>query len=133
MKTLRLVRTFIAAVAVAAAAFAGDAAGTGKWKIEGPQGEMETTLKLALKDGKLAGTYGNQFGESAVSNPVLKDGVLTFAVERDLGGNKFTLKFSGKLERDAIKGEFEAPSFDGGGASQKIAWNAKREKADAKQ
>ena len=127
MKSLRLFCSLLAAAALSAAAFAADAAGTWKWSFEGPNGQMETTLKLALKDGKLAGTYSNQFGETAVSNAMLKDGTLTFAVERDLGGNKFTLKFSGKLDGDTIKGEFEAPNFDGGG-SRKVEWHAQREK-----
>ncbi|MBI5770914.1 MAG: hypothetical protein HZA93_24260 [Verrucomicrobia bacterium] len=114
----------------ALAASAADATGTWKWKFAGPNGEIETTLKLTSKDGKLAGTYANQYGETAVADAALKDDTLTFSVERDLGGNKFTLKFKGKLEGDAIKGEFEAPGFDGG-AARKVEWHATRVKEEA--
>jgi hypothetical protein len=127
MKSLRHLCSLLAACALATAALAADATGTWKWKIEMPNGEIETTLKLALKDGKLAGTYSNSYGETAVANVTFKDDKLAFAVEREIGGNKFTLKFSGKVEGDAIKGEFEAPGFDGGEA-RKVEWNAKRVK-----
>ncbi len=127
MKLFRHLCSFFAAGAFAAAAFAADAAGTWKWKIETPNGEVETTLTLALKDGKLAGNYSNSYGATAVATVSFKDDQLAFAVEREVGGNKFTLKFSGKVEGDAIKGEIEVPGTDGG-AARKIEWNAKRVK-----
>ena len=127
MKTPRLLRLILAAALAAATAFAADATGTWRWQLTMPNGDIETTLKLALKDGKLGGTYSNSFGETAIKEAVLKDDVLTFAVDREIGGNKFTLKFRGKVEGDAIKGELEAPGFDGGG-TRKTEWNAKRVK-----
>jgi hypothetical protein len=54
--------------------------------------------------------------------------VLAFAVDRDIGGNKFTLKFRGKVDGDAIKGEIDMPSFGGDGGTRKVDWNAKRVK-----
>lgn len=127
MKTLRLVRLLLVAALTAATALAADATGTWKWQITTPNGEIESTLKLAQKDGKLAGTYSNSFGETAVKDVALKDDTLAFAVDREFNGNKFTLKFRGKIDGDAIKGEFEAPGFDGG-EPRKTEWNAKRVK-----
>ncbi len=127
MKTLRPLRFLLAAALSAAAALAADAAGTWKWQITTPNGEIETTLKLALKDGKLGGTYRNSFGETAVKDVLLKDDTISFAVDREIGSNKFTLKFHGKVDGDAIKGEIETPGFDGG-APRKVEWNAKRVK-----
>jgi hypothetical protein len=91
-----------------------------------PNGDLETTLKLALKDGKLGGTYQNQFGETAIKDVTFKDDVLAFAVDREISGNKFTIKLRGKVDGDTIKGEIEMPSFGGDGATRKMEWNAKR-------
>jgi hypothetical protein len=131
MKTLRIICLFFA-LGAAAAALAADPTGTWKWTTRSPNGEIETMLKLESKDGKLAGAYSNQFGDTAISNASLKDDVIAFEVVRDLGGNKYVVKYRGKLEGDTIKGTIEAPGHDGGEAL-KLDWNAKRtpgEKAD---
>ena len=127
MKSFRCLCSLLAVSVLAAAAFAADPTGTWKWNVTTPNGEIETTLKLTSKDGKFAGTYSNSFGETAVSNVSLKEDVIAFDVERDFGGNKFVLKYRGKLDGDAIKGTIDAPGFDGGEA-RKLEWNAKRVK-----
>jgi hypothetical protein len=106
-------------------AFAADPSGTWKWSTRSPNGEIETTLKLESKDGKLTGAYSNQFGDTAISNATLKDNVIAFDVVRDLGGTKYVVKYHGKLEGDTIKGTLEAPGRDGGEA-MKLDWNAQR-------
>ncbi len=109
----------------AATVFAVDPAGTWKWSTSSPNGEIPTTLKLEWKDGKIAGAYSNQFGETAISNPSLQDDVIRFEVVRDLGGKKYVVKYHGKVEGDTIKGNLEAPGQDGG-AGVKLDWIAKR-------
>ncbi len=126
MNAPHFLRLFFAVILLATSALAADATGHWKWQITGPNGEIDTILKLALKDGKLGGMYQNQFGETAIKDVNFKDDVLTFAVDRDFGGNKFTLKFRGKVDGDAIKGEIEVPNFGGDGGTQKMDWNAKR-------
>ena len=126
MNPLRLVRLFSAAILINVAAFAAEAIGTWKWQINSPNGPLETTLRLAAKDGKLAGVYQNQFGETAIKDVSFKDDVLTFAVDREFGGNKFTARFRGKVDGDAIKGEMEMPNFGGDGGTRTLEWNAKR-------
>jgi hypothetical protein len=125
MKSLRHLGLLLAASALANIASAADAAGTWTWNLTTPNGDIETTLKLESKDGKLSGTYSNQFGDSPIANATLKDDAIAFDVERDLGGNKFVLKYRGKLDGDAIKGTLEAPGFNGG-EPRKLEWNAKR-------
>jgi len=125
MKFARLSTALLAAGFLAASAFAADPAGTWKWTVNSPNGEIETTLKLTLKDGALSGTYSNSFGDATISNATVKDDAITFEVVRDLGGNKFTLKYQGTISGDTIKGTIEVPEPDGGD-TRKIDWNAKR-------
>jgi hypothetical protein len=125
MNALRLVRSLLAVAFLTCAASAADVIGTWKWQITTPNGSMDTALKLAMKDGKLAGIYQNQFGETPIKDVSFKDDVLAFSVDREFGGNKFTIKLRGKVDGDAIKGEIEMPGFDGG-EPRKMEWNAKR-------
>lgn len=124
MKTLRLLCSFLA-LAAAASAFAADPTGTWKWTTRSPNGEIETTLKLESKDGKLTGAYSNQFGDTSISNVSFQDDVLAFEVVREFGGGKFVVKYRGKLEGDTFKGTLEAPGPDGG-EPLKLEWDAKR-------
>ena len=122
MKTLRLLCSFLA---LAVAALAADPTGTWTWTTRSQNGEISTTLKLESKDGKLAGAYSNQFGDTTISNATFQDDVLAFDVERNFNGTKFVIKYRGKLEGDMIKGTLETPRPDGGEAL-KLDWNAKR-------
>jgi hypothetical protein len=125
MKLRRIVSLFFVFGALAAAAFASDPSGTWKWTTQSPAGEINTTLKLESKDGKLVGAYSNQFGDASISNATLKDDMIAFDVVREIDGNKFVVKYRGKLEGDTIKGTLEAPGSDGG-EPMKLDWNAKR-------
>ncbi len=124
MKMLRLLCSFLA-LAAAASALAADPTGTWKWTTQSPNGEISTTLKLESKDGKLTGAYSNQFGDTTISEVSFQGDILAFEVVRDLGGNKFVVKYRGKLEGDTLKGTLEAAGPDGGEA-MKLAWNATR-------
>ncbi len=125
MKNIRRACSFFAAVALAAAAFAADPGGTWKWTTHSPNGDIDTTLKLDVKDGKVSGAYSNQFGDATISNASLHDDVIAFDVAREFGGNPFVVKYRGKIEGDTIKGTIETPRPDGGEA-MKLDWNAKR-------
>jgi autotransporter translocation and assembly factor TamB len=126
MKTSRsFLAAFAACFLFAAAAFAGDPSGTWRWTVNTPNGDIETTLNLTLKDGQLSGTYSNSFGSVAISSATFKDDAIAFKVEREFDGNKFVLSYAGKLAGDAITGKIEVPGF-GGGEGNKIDWNAKR-------
>lgn len=128
MKTLRSAATAFAFVCVTAIAFAADPSGSWKWSITPPNGEaIEISAKLEFKDGKLTGTYQSPFGEAAISKGTFKDGAIGFEVERERDGNKFVIKYAGKLEGDTIKGTYDLPAFDGN-ERPKQEWNAKRAK-----
>jgi hypothetical protein len=126
VKPLRSVFTVLFSLCVTAMAFAGDPSGAWKWSITPPNGEpVEVSLKLTLKEGKLSGTYQSPFGEAAISKVILKDDAISFEVEREMNGNKFVVKYAGKLDGDAIKGTVELPAFDGS-EPVKRAWDAHR-------
>jgi hypothetical protein len=87
---------------------------------------------LELKDGKLTGTLkgwqmgDNQIPDSAIEEASLKDGVVAFSLTREFNGNKFTSKYSAKLEGDKLTGTIESPGRDGG--VMKREWTAMRAK-----
>lgn len=122
---MKTVLGLLLTLAFAGAAFAADPTGTWEWSTKSPNGDIPTTLKLERKNGKIAGAYSNQFGPAAISDASLEDDVITFEVVRDLGGQKYVVKYRGKIEGDTIKGTIEAPGHDGGEAV-KLDWNAKR-------
>lgn len=128
MKILRSAVVAFASLYLAAIAFAADPSGSWKWTVSPPNGDpIEISVKLEFKDGKLTGTYQSPFGEAAISKGTFKDGAIAFEVERERDGNKFVIKYTGKLEGDAIKGTYDLPAFDGN-ERPKQEWSAKRVK-----
>jgi hypothetical protein len=128
MRILRRAAIACALLLAASAAQAGDPTGSWKWTIQTPTGDaVDVALKLALKDGTLTGEYSNRFGPAPISDASFKDETVAFSVLRELDGNKFTVKYSGKLAGDSIKGTIEFPGF-GGGDPVKMDWNATRVK-----
>ena len=138
MKSYRkLIGSFVVACVLTVAAFAADAspAGHWKWTVQGRQGGQgfEQELTLDLKDGKLTGVMkGRQAGnfsvpDAPISDASFKDGQISFSITREFNGQKFTTKYDGKLEGDAIKGTFERGAFGNAGPT-KSDWNAKRQK-----
>src|SRR5205085_1468139 len=102
-----------------------DPAGTWKWKVEFSNQEFEQTLKLKHEGEKLTGTLTGRNGqEMKIEDGKFKDGEVSFKVTREREGNKFTIKYKGKVEGDTIKGKTE---FDFGGETRDREWEAKRE------
>lgn len=133
----KLFAAFFAACFFAVAAFAADAspAGTWKWMQQGFQGGQgfERKITLELKDGKVTGKMHagqSQMGELPeveIKEGTFKDGVVAFSITRDIQGTSFTVKYSGKLDGDTIKGSAEFPGFNGGEPTKRD-WEAKRDK-----
>jgi hypothetical protein len=127
---MKILRTLLAVCVVltAPAAWAGDPSGAWKWTLDAPTGDkIDVSLKLELKDGKLTGTYSNRFGDAPITDASFKDDAVAFSVDRQIDGNKFTVKYAGKLAGDAIKGTVQLPGF-GGGEAMTMDWNATRAK-----
>ena len=147
MKTIRLCAAAFVAVftliinasaadspAVASAAptssAAADPTGNWKWSITPPNSgqSFESTAKRVFKDAKLTGTVTGRMGETAISDASFgPDGAIAFSVVRERDGQKFVVKYAGKLVGDAIKGTIDFPGF-GGGDPSKMDWSATRTK-----
>lgn len=146
MKSLRLILAVLAAGLLSVAVYAADPTGSWKFTMQGGRGGggggaggagkgggMEVTFKLALKDGKLTGTYtqpGRQGGaptDIEISDASFKDDTVTFSVVREGQNGKTTTKFEGKIDGDTIKGTMLAPGR-GGGEPMPREWTATKAK-----
>lgn len=127
MKTNRLLAAvFAAGVLFAASALAGDPTGTWNWKVTTPNGDQfEISCVLKMEEGKLTGTYHSQFGDAPISYGSFHDEQVAFDVEREFDGNKFVIKYAGRLEGDTITGTITLPAWDGG-SPQESEWKATR-------
>ena len=127
MKNLaRFAAAFLAASTLTISAYASDLTGSWKWTAQGRNGPMEVSAKLALKDGALTGTVAGRNGDSPIGDASFKDGQLAFTVTREFNGNKFVIKYAGKLDGDTITGTIERPGR-GGGDPVKTEWKATRQ------
>jgi len=99
------------------------ASGNGPWpdKTAIPSSSSNKTAKnspaVTLKQLWRSGSYRS-----------LKDGDITFKVKRELNGQAFLIKYSGKLSGDKITGKCE---FDFNGETRALEWEAKRDTAKA--
>jgi hypothetical protein len=100
--------------------------GTWKWSVKMGERTIESTLKLKLEGDKLTGVMiGRNNQETAIEDAKFKDGELSFKVTRERQGTKMTIKYSGKVAGDTIKGKSE---FEREGQAQSRDWEAKRAK-----
>jgi len=136
MKTKFAVAAFLfgmmGIVGVAVAADKNDPTGTWKWKSKFGKNEVERTMKLELKDGKLTGTVsggGKAATDNKIEDATFKDGEVSFSVTTERKGNKFTTKYTGKVDEDTIKGSI---TTDFNGKENKQDWEAKRVKEEKK-
>ena len=144
MKSLRLILAVCTAALLSVAVYAADPTGSWKFAMQGrgggggaggagKGGGMQVTFKLALKDGKLTGTYtqpGRQGGaptDIEISDASFKEDTVTFSVVREGQNGKITTKFEGKLDGDTIKGTMLAPGR-GGGEPMPREWTATKAK-----
>lgn len=132
-----------------------DASGTWSWTQQGGRGGQggnapanatprKSTLKLKVEGEKLTGTLSQPaFGrrgqggdapatppapvETQISNGKVKGDEISFDVTREFGGNSRTVKYTGKVEGDTIKGKISMPGRDGGDPISRD-WEAKRDK-----
>jgi hypothetical protein len=128
---------------------AADVNGTWSWTQQprgggggggGNAAPRKTTLKLKAEGDKLTGTitqpaFGRRGGgdggtppapvETKISNGKISGSDVSFDVTREVNGNSFTAKYSGKVDGDTIKGKVET---ERNGQANSRDWEAKRDK-----
>src|SRR5437867_4785860 len=79
--------------------------GTWKWSFTTQNGQtIESSVKLKLDGDKLTGVFVGRDGqETAIEGAKFKGGELSFQVTRERDGQKFTMKFQGKVAGDSLK------------------------------
>jgi hypothetical protein len=108
-----------------------DPSGSWTWTTPGRNGgpDRKSTLKLKVDGEKVTGKLsapgrGGETSEVEISEGKLKGDEISFAVTREVQGNKFTAKYNGKITGDSIKGKIET---ERNGQAQSRDWEAKRE------
>jgi hypothetical protein len=99
--------------------------GTWKYTADVNGQSIEVTIKLKLEGDKLTGTVSVMDMESKIEDGKYKDGEVSFKVNREFNGNKFTLKYKGKIEGDTFKGKRE---LERDGETNTREFEAKRSK-----
>lgn len=86
----------------------------------------ESSRKLTVEGDKLSGAYiGRDGQETPIQEGKVKGDEISFQVPRERDGQKFIIKFQGKLARDSLKGKLE---FEAGGETRSLEMEAKRVK-----
>ena len=100
---------------------------TGTWKYTADVNgqSIDVTIKLKLEGDKLTGTLSVLDMESKIEDGKYKDGEVSFKVNREFDGNKFTLKYKGTIKGDTFKGKRE---LERDGETNTREFEAKRSK-----
>lgn len=102
-----------------------DPSGNWKWKTKINDNEIEISMKLKLEGDKLTGTVSRNNNEATIEDGTFKDNEVSFKTVRENNGQKFTVKYKGKLDGDTIKGKAE---IERNGETRSVDWEPKREK-----
>lgn len=108
--------------------------GTWTWSTPGRDGgeARKSTLKLKAEGEKVTGSIsspgrqGGEARETTIENGKIKGEDVSFDVTREFNGNKVTMKYSGKISGDTIKGKIDT---ERDGNTRSRDWEAKREAA----
>ena len=100
---------------------------TGTWKYTTEAGgqSFDVTIKLKLDGDKLTGTVTARDMEAKIEDGKHKDGEVSFKVNREINGNKVSLKYTGTIKGDTFKGKRE---MERDGQTNTREFEAKRSK-----
>jgi uncharacterized protein (DUF2147 family) len=107
MKRMVAVVCVLAVAGMARAEDKPNPTGTWKYTAEVNGQSIDVTIKLKLEGDKLTGTVSVLDTETKIEDSEYKDGEVSFKVHREMDGNKFTIKYMGKINGDTFKGKRE--------------------------
>jgi hypothetical protein len=118
---------FVVAIlcALTLAIYAADVSGKWTWEQQGRNGSMTSTLTLKQDGSNLTGSLDGGRGAVDIKDGKVDGNNVTFSITRSFGGNEMTTKYTGTLDGDSLKLEYEQPGR-GGGEPQKRTVTAKR-------
>jgi hypothetical protein len=125
MKRMAAVICVLAVAGMARAEDKSNPTGTWKYTAEVNGQSIEVTIKLKLEGDKLTGTVSVRDMETKIEDSKYQDGEVSFKVNRQMNGNKFTIKYKGKIKGDTFKGTRE---FERDGQTNTREFEAKRSK-----
>ncbi|MFA0765302.1 MAG: hypothetical protein BDTLLHRC_000255 [Candidatus Fervidibacter sp.] len=102
-------------------------AGTWRWSVPTARGERQYVLRLRQRFQKISGTVTTDGEETPISDAQLNGNQIRFTVVRDIRGQKVTMRFSGRVNGDTIRGSVD---IQGGPFAGKRDWVAKRDPAN---
>src|SRR5262245_22398526 len=100
-----------------------DPTGTWKWERKFNDNKAQFSLKLNWDGKRLTGKYSAFNNTSDIEDAKLEKDQLSFLAKREFNGNKFEVKFNGKVEPDDLVGKI---TVDFGNGPQDFDWDAKR-------
>jgi enterochelin esterase-like enzyme len=112
-----------------------DATGTWQWERTRRGSKTTYTLRLAIQEGELAGSYAMESEGAQTSEPLpienvaLEKNELSFSVTRLRNDREFTIQYAGTVSKAAITGFYEV-NF--GGDTRETEWEARRSIAPAR-
>ena len=125
---MKRIATVICLLAVAGMVRADDKPnpnGTWKYTAEVNGQSIDVTIKLKLDGDKLTGSVSVLDTETQIEDAKYKDGEVSFTVNREANGTKFTIKYKGKIMGDTFKGKRE---LERDGQTNTREFEAKRSK-----
>ena len=125
---MKRIATVICLLAVAGMVRADDKPnpnGTWKYTTEVNGQSIDVTIKLKLDGDKLTGSVSVLDTETQIEDAKYKDGEVSFTVNREANGTKFTIKYKGKIMGDTFKGKRE---LERDGQTNTREFEAKRSK-----
>jgi hypothetical protein len=125
MKRMATVICMLAIAGMARAEDKPNPTGTWKYTVEVNGQSVDVTIKLKLEGDKLTGTVSVLNMESKIEDSKYQDGEVSFKVNREMNGNKFTIKYKGKINGDTFKGKRE---LERDGQTNTREFEAKRSK-----
>jgi hypothetical protein len=77
----------------------------GTWELTSTTQQGTRTSTLTIKED-MTGTYKSRQSETPIQDLKVDGDQVSFKIVREFQGNSVTMEFKGKLEGDALKGEF---------------------------